>query len=543
MLVSIQKFGGISPRIPPRQLAQEQAQIALNCPLFYGTLQPLNDVGDAVFTLTKIGTPKTIYRFGLDILSDTQYWFSWDKDVDIVRTPIAGDTAERTYYTDGTFPKVTNNVLALTGGGTDYPINYYKLGIPAPTSKPIVDLTGTGSSSAIAEARVYAYSWVTAWGEESSLSPPSDIVNVKTEQTVNLTSFSEPPSGSYNVTKCRIYRATAGAYLFVDEITVAQTQVAPPAIVYADTKLAADLGESCPSIGWLPPPDDLKGLSLMPNGIMAGFTGRDVYMCDPYHPFAWPVANINTVDYPVVGLGVMNTTLCVLTVGQPYWIMGSDPSGMVVVKADVTQACSTKRSIVSMLGSVVYASPDGLVVMNTNGSKLITEELFTRKQWQALKPSSMYAYRYESQYVAFYDTGTEQGGFVFDFATGTFMMHDIFATAGYQDLVQDTLYLAFADRKIKKWFAGEPKNYVWKSKKFTNPYPRSFSCVKIQAESYPLIARFMSNNKVFFTKTVVSREPFRLPAIVGRDFELQVEGNVEIFDIAFASSMDEIGNG
>jgi hypothetical protein len=70
--IAIKQFGGISPKIPARYLQDTQAQAAIDCTVFNGSLQPLQDVGSTAHTLTKTGTPATIYRFGQDLVSDTQ---------------------------------------------------------------------------------------------------------------------------------------------------------------------------------------------------------------------------------------------------------------------------------------------------------------------------------------------------------------------------------------------------------------------------------------------------------------------------------------
>jgi hypothetical protein len=267
-----------------------------------------------------------------------------------------------------------------------------------------------------------------------------------------------------------------------------------------------------------------------------------VYFCEPYRPFAWPSGYSQTVDHPIVGLGVMDTTLAVLTKGTPYFIQGTHPDSMAVVKSDIEQACVAKRSIVSTNGVVIYASPDGLVQLSSNGSKIITETVFDRTQWQGFNPSSIHAYQHDLKYIAFYDTGAVQGGFIYDLKSGQFILHDIYATCGYNDLRNDELYLAFADRSVKKWYAGTAKNYTWRSKKFTTPQIMGFSCAQIEAESYNLTAKFYVDGVLVHTQVVTSRAPFRLPAIAGRDFEIQIEGNKEVFKVVMAQSMAEIAN-
>jgi hypothetical protein len=383
---------------------------------------------------------------------------------------------------------------------------------------------------------VYTYTWVNSWGEESEPAAPANAVDVTpTTQTVTLSGLAAVPGGEYHVTKRRIYRSTSGTYLFVAEINASASS-------FVDNVSPDDLAEELPSLTWAMPPETLKGLVAGPNGIMAGFTGNDVYFCEPYRGFAWPVGYSQTVEYPVVGIGVMDTTFAVLTKGVPYFIQGGHPDSMTVVKSDIEQACVAKRSIVSFGGAVIYASPDGLVMLSPGGSKVITEALFTREQWQSLVPASMHAYQHDRKYVCFYNTGTTQGGFIFDFASGVFIMHDIYATAGYADLQHDTLYLAFADRTVRKWQAGTPKTYTWRSKKFTLPQVMGFSCAQLEAEAYPMTAKVYADGTLIHTQTVTSRQPFRLPAVVGRDWEVQIEGDKEVFALLVAQSMQEIAS-
>jgi hypothetical protein len=539
-MAAIKSFGGISPKTPARYLQDSQAQVALNCPVFNGSLQPLSNVGASVYSLPKVGTPLTIYRFGQDLISDTQYWFHWLTDVDAVRSQIPSDTSEWTFYTGDGAPKATYSSLALSGGTQAYPTVSRPLGIPAPGTAATVDVTGDPTEATdLPETRVYTYTLVSkesGFEMESAPAPASSTVDVRLGQTVLVESFATIPSG-YNITHRRIYRAVSGVFLFVAEIAVSATS-------YSDTVLAEDLGEELPSLTWLPPPDTLKGLTNLPNGILSGFTGRDVYFSEPFRPYAWPAQYQQSLDFPVVGLGRTDTTLVVLTTGTPYFIQGSSPDSMVVVKADIEQSCASKRSIVSTNSTVLYASPDGLVMLSPNGSRIVTEQLFTRAQWQSLKPDSIHAYSHDLKYVAFYDTGTTQGGFIFDLTTGQFILHDIYATAGYSDLVNDKLFLAFADRSVKVWQAGAAKSYVWRSKIFSMPHLMGFACAQLEAEAYPMTLKVYADNSStpLLTQTVTSREPFRLPVRPARDWEIQIEGSAEVFSVAIAQSMEELVN-
>ena len=858
-VLKITSFGGISPATPPRYLQETQAQTAMNCPVFQGSIQPLSDVGTSVATLTKTGVPKSIYRFGQDTVSDNNYWFHWPQAVDVCRSQIAGDVAEWTFFTGDGGPKSTYNSLALSastyptetrplglpspatpcsasadtftatshaaevlisetqvaqltttygilistttddanqyttvtlagtitgtsvaaaieaktaldstvvatsagdtvtiksaatgsaaklfvkfqtgttsntdgtftllsspnlsasgaaatnayvviddaeigslvstdkifvstlagttetihinntlfngtataaglatwlnnlltnkvtataygscvvltpdtaGGGASGTIlykrrvgtvdvtelsesgsdsgaparlfvtqthvdamenKYIKLTVdgtdtilPIPATAYVSSLTGlashavtvetfgvvepfavvstnsTGTSAALAirvgtypsvaayskrssegyadedstlESRVYTYTWVNkeaGFEFESAPAAASNTVDIRDAQTVSLTGFLTAPGGEYVVTHKRVYRAVSGVFLFIKEIEASAVSV-------VDDVKPEELGELLPTTTWAEPPQTLRGLTNLPNGLMAGFSGRDIYFCDPYHPHAWPEAYIQTIDYPVVGLGRMDTTLVVLTKGVPYLIQGTNPDNMAVVKSDLEQACVSKRSIVSIMGSVVYAAPDGLMLMSTSGSRILTESLFNFDQWQTFfKPESIHAYQHDNQYIAFYDNGTQSGGFIFDMKSGQFILHDIYATAGFQDIQRDKLFVTSADRTVKPWGYGTAKSYIWRSKKFTMPQVMGFSCAQLEAEAYPMTVKFYADTVLAHTQTVTSRDPFRLPAKVGRDWEMQVEGAHEVFNLSIANSMTELASG
>lgn len=536
--ITVKSFGGIAPSVPPRYLQDSQAQVALNCPVFSGSLQPLTDTGASLLTLPKVGVPRTIYRFGQDNVSDTQHWFHWTADVDVCRSQIAGDTSEWTFFTGDGPPKATYAALATSG--SDYPSAARRLGLPAPTGIAIATENGTPDPTDTPETRVYTFTWVSkeaGYEVESAPAPASTPVDVTSNQTVTLSGFPSVPAGDYNVTHKRVYRSVNGVFLYVGELTAAAT-------TYVDNVAADALGEEIPTLYWAQPPEDLAGLTNLPNGMMAGFVGRDVYFAEPYRPHAWPETYIQTVDYPVVGLGRMDTTLAVLTTGVPYLMQGSHPDSVAVVKSDLEQACVSKRSIVSFGNSVIYAAPDGLMMLSPGGSSIITEKLFNYMQWQQyFAPETIHAHAHDNQYIGFYDNGVTRGGFIFDVTSRQFILHDIYATAGYRDLQRDKLFLAFEDRSLKIWFDGSAKNYTWKSKKYTMPQIMGFSCAQLEAEAYPMTLSVIADGVVIHTQTVTSRNPFRLPPKVGRDWELQIGGSREVFSVSMATSMTELASG
>jgi hypothetical protein len=537
-IIALNDFAGQSPRVNPRQLAPNMAQKAINTKL-WSTLEPFRDV-TAVVTPTKVGANMSIYRLGQG-LAETQFWMTWATDVDVVRGQIAGDTTERTYYTGDGVPKVTDATLCTTGG-TNYPMVSYTLGVPKPISSPVVTISGTGTG--LPSARSYVFTYVSAWGEESQPCSPTVAQNILFGQTAALSSIPVAPTGAFNIATKRIYRTSTGTYgtafLFVGEIPVATT-------TFADTVLDADLGETIPSNTWLMPPATMQGLIALPNGVMAGFSANEVMLCEPYKPYAWPLANMQSTDYPIVAIGHYGGVLVIGTTGTPYMLVGVDPANTTMQKMEIEQACVSKRSMVSMGAGVCYASPDGLVYASGGGAILATKNHFTRDDWQKLNPSSIHAYLLDGRYFGFYNTGTVSGGFIYspDDGVDGFVMLDTYATSGYVDPVLDSLYLMIG-ANIIKWDAHATlkKTRSWKSKVFVLPKPCNMSCAQAVAAAYPLTMNIYADGVLKRTQTVTDDKPFRLPSgFLARDWEVEIVGTTEIYAIYLAESITELAHG
>lgn len=537
-------FSGIAPRLEPERLGPSNAQIAHNCDLRNGSLRPLRATAP-VTSLTKPITARSIYRFGQTLTDETLYWFHWADDVDVVKGQIAADVDERTYFTgDSTFghPRVTKASIALPGGN-QYPMASYRLGVPPPVSAPssgVVTGTGTGS----VETRQYVYTYVTGDGEEGPPSLPLKV-NAQEGQTVTLSGLLVAPAGDYNIASKRIYRTVSTQnsptdYQFVAQISDATT-------VYADSKLAIELAEVIPSLDWDPPPDGLRGLVNMPNGMMAAFLGNDVYFCEPYRPFAWPSKYVQTVDAPVVGLGVFAETLVVVTKGNPVIMFGSHPSTIVVRRSELPEAGTSKKSIVSMGGAVLYSSPSGLVSIGPSGGQLITEGIIDKDYWAQLNPETIAADHYDGRYVAFVEgvsiDGFTIGGFQFDPANENqpFSLFEVGALASYNDLGRDALYLNIGG-EIRQWDeGGTPYTYTWRSRKHEAPHPASFGWGQVLAQAYPVTLRVYADGDLIHTEAVSSNAPFRLPGgRLAKYWELELIGTSTVTAAYLAQGIDEL---
>lgn len=185
--VRIAPFGGLLPRTGSHLLPNEAALVANNVKLHSGELRPLRKPA-LVSTLNNNWPAKTIFRAWN---GEQSGWLTWDKDVDVVRVPISAEVESRFVWTGDGIPKIATYSDAVSGGGNDYPKNFYALGIPAPITAPSVTPNGEGSGATT--TRVYTYTFFSALGEESAPAPASDLITGKVDDTWNISGMDELP--------------------------------------------------------------------------------------------------------------------------------------------------------------------------------------------------------------------------------------------------------------------------------------------------------------------------------------------------------------
>lgn len=385
-------FAGTVPRLDRRIIDPRQAQVAMNCVLTSGALEPTRLPKLKAATL-QAGT-LSVFRL---VSGADEKWLSWDRDVDVERGPVAGDTSQRIYWTGDGEPRCSDYATAASGSAP-YPDAWFVLGVWAPTVAPSVAHTG-GSGSAV--SRAFVYTFVNAWGEESAPSPVSGVIAGKVDGSWDLTSLQTAPANTFSVTGATwtlgvaTYTVASTLGLRVGEevsvtgmtpagynvtrapiTTLAATTVsiAIPANPGAfsvggtitrlaphnsstwkqrfywtqDSATGTDYyfvleqnaastatvpgatvaSELLPSAEWAMPPTDMKSIGSLPNGIMFGVSKNQLCLCEPNKPYAWPTRYRQTADFTVVGAKSFGTTIVVATEGTPYTLAGVDPTTM-----------------------------------------------------------------------------------------------------------------------------------------------------------------------------------------------------------------------
>lgn len=633
MKLTFQQFSGIAPRIAPRLLPATLAQEALDVKLWSGELRP--HYADTIIKYIP-STTQSIYRYKW---KNKKYnWLGWAKSVNIVKGPVYDDENNRIYLmvNDGTGFLVTDSSLLED---RDY-INgleskAYAVAIPEPGQSDIWVSGGTGSGDI--ESRSYVYCYVRQWSDgtidvgksSGPLKNSSDrsryTVDVRPGQVVDM-SIVDPIAHANGIgagiNKIYIYRSevtSAGQalYSYVDQFDVNTNRVTNnPAAVwvsngsyykYSDSKPNTSLGEACPSIYWDAPVTGLKGLVSLQNGLFAAYKDSTIYVSDWNAPHAWPYEHTVTIDYPIVGLGSFGNTIVVCTEAAPVLITVTDPTKPTTRAIQENCPCVSAGSIVSTRNGVIFASTNGLVLINSASPTFITEKIITQDEWLPLHPESLQAAFLNNTYYGFFTNPTEKAaGFLFDLDSYTYStVYNSIVSSGmvytsqptkivYNDVEQSQLYVCYplenktqyslnsfgTDSRINKSFRWrskvnvspqglftlscaqvnftklsnlKPKPPVWEGRLagsalgmvYVNKQPVNGWCKTNTIELYDkTVFNYYVDGKLRFTKNIVDSKPFRLPSgFRGETVEIELKSNSHVHSVILASSMGELVEG
>ena len=633
MKLTFQQFSVIAPRIAPRLLPATLAQEALDVKLWSGELRP--HYADTIIKYIP-STTQSIYRYKW---KNKKYnWLGWAKSVNVVKGPVYDDENNRIYLmvNDGTGFLVTDSSLLED---RDY-INgleskAYAVAIPEPGQSDIWVSGGTGSGDI--ESRSYVYCYVRQWSDgtidvgksSGPLKNNSDrsryTVDVRPGQVVDMSivdTIAHANGIGAGINKIYIYRSevtSAGQalYSYVDQFDVNTNRVTNnPAAVwvangsyykYSDSKPNTSLGEACPSIYWDAPVTGLKGLVSLQNGLFAAYKDSTIYVSDWNAPHAWPYEHTVTIDYPIVGLGSFGNTIVVCTEAAPVLITVTDPTKPTTRAIQENCPCVSAGSIVSTRNGVIFASTNGLVLINSASPTFITEKIITQDEWLPLHPESLQAAFLNNTYYGFFTNPTEKAaGFLFDLDSYTYStVYNSIVSSGmvyisqptkivYNDVEQSQLYVCYplenktqyslnsfgTDSRINKSFRWrskvnvspqglftlscaqvnftklsslKPEPPVWEGRLagsalgmvYVNKQPVNGWCKTNTIELYDkTVFNYYVDGKLRFTKNIVDSKPFRLPSgFRGETVEIELKSNSHVHSVILASSMGELVEG
>lgn len=538
MLSRIETFLGEIPRLDPRKLPPGAAQTAININLAEGTLKPL----PALTVGAALGSSP------VDFIAYGSTFLPFSNPVSYAPGPVATD---RLYYAEvGDVSK-----LRIVSSGVTH-----NLALPTPSYTPLTAIESAapapaeGEDPLPVETTVFCFTWVTDLDEEtppSPLSAPLDVTEGSTVQvTVNLT----PPTGT-RITKARIYRSQTSvtgstALFFVKEVSTAVTS-------YVSNLDVDPLQEPLPSADYDPPVATLEGITPLWNGMIAGFSGRSLYFCEPFIPHAWPTKYELKTDYEIMGLAATGNTLVVTTKGTPYIATGTAPENMILDRLDLNLPCVSKRGVVDMGLGVAYPSHDGLVLVQGTRPQVITRQLFDRRAWDALGPETFVAAHYDQGvYVFIHNQGAGRAVSMIDLkgeAAGLMRTDMSLIPSSFRyDITTGKLYAGVTGQtSVYSWDdidTATHGNMTWKSGKLLFPYEEFFGCVLIEGRSLDTTtyqARVWRDGTLVYDSTDAGdlNRIDRLSDGYGREWEIEVSGCIEVDRISLAGTPDELFGG
>lgn len=629
MKLTFQQFSGIAPRIAPRLLPATLAQEALDVKLWSGELRP--HYADEILQYIP-SSIQSIYRYKWK--NQKYNWLMWNKKTNVAKGPVYDDENNRIYFmNEGGFFVTDSSLLEDMDYINGLESRAYAVAIPEPGQSDVWVAGGAGSGDI--ESRSYVYCYVRRWSDgtidvgkssgplKNSFDRSRYTVDVRPGQVVGL-SIVDPITHANGIgagiNKIYIYRSevtSAGqaVYSYVDQFDVNLERVTnnPNAAwktncyEYTDTKPNTSLGEACPSLYWDVPVDGLKGLVSLQNGLFAAYKDSTVYVSDWNAPHAWPYEHKVTIDYPIVGLGSFGNTIVVCTEAAPVLIVVQDPTNPTVKAVQENCPCVSADSIVNTRNGVIFASQNGLVLINSTSPTFITEKLLTQDEWLPLHPESLKGAFLDNTYYGFFTNPTDTAaGFIFDLDSYTYStVYNSIVSSGmvyttqhakvvYNDIEQSQLYVCYPLENGTQYslcsFASDSriyKSFRWRSKVNVSPqglFNLSVARVMMTSQSFQkenehiwegnltgssLAARVMGGepingwcktNELELTYTTVfnyyvdgelkySREikdskPFRLPSgFRGETVEVEIKSAAYIHSIILASSMGELVEG
>lgn len=537
MKIAIEAFKGEIPAVADNLLPIQNSKKVFNAKLTKGDLRPWPaPMKEEDISGTSV---QTIFQYAEN---GNVNWVAFAEDVDYILSPLTGEAYERLYFTGLSEPRVFANDLA--GSPFDPDTDYYKMGVPAPTTAPTI---AAGYSTA-SEYRAYVYIFVNAYGEQG---PPSPVDSISDYGSGNvpIEDIESAPSNR-QIDKIYLYRTSASGsgvatFRFVLEATWFDTSTSYAVgdyVIYATDLYKCttthpagawnaghftagdDVTDSNLSIvtleseTWDPPPTGLKGLIILPNGIAAGFVGNDIYLSEPYQVHAWPTDYIVSVPQDVIGIGSFGTTIVVATNGDPYIISGQTPLQMSLRKIKGKFPCLSKRSIVSSEFGVQFITSEGMLRVNESGITVDTAAIMNPSDVKDYNPTTISGIVYSGKYFGFYqntDLDLDYRGFVIDYAKNHITELDFEIYCGYISEDDGQFYIAANDEYdesdppankplcIKQW-EGDSINYLYysfRTKRFVLPYEVNFAAARIilDEEFYNEILQDISDNQYLQT--------------------------------------------
>ncbi len=432
-----------------------------------------------------------------------------------------------------------------------------------------VQATGSTGITPNLTATSYVYTFVNDQGWESAPSLATDDILRPDGVSITVVTSTTAPPGYSAVTLKRIYRvvtATTGdLFLLVAEIPLAQAS-------YVDTKSDNQVGpDILESQEFDLPPATLECIISLPNGIYAGIFGKQLCLSAAGWPHAWPLRQRYPCESDLTAICNIDNTIVVGTETVVYTCTGTDPGSYVMSKPGERQACVSKRGMVYLDGQgVAFPSPDGYQVCagSAGAVRNMTENVFTKLQWQALGPESFIAAVHDGVLHWYWSNSPTSGSYALDAKPGGFGLIRLshHATATFVDPLSDALYLVMdanteptdvslpvastavtpTGLKIFEFNAETGSGsmvFRWRGKLNLLPYPQTLRIGRVRAATYTnIIVNHYGNGVLLKTRVIANGGTFTVPARKSYDtYEIELIGTSTVRETVLVDDMREFG--
>ena len=447
------------------------------------------------------------------------------------------------------------------------------------------------SFTVVAEYRSYVYTYVSTFMEEGPPSPPSASVGGNPDGTWTITVYSPSNADRQNRSLgfINIYRTvtdSSGNSTFYQVAEQLPIGIANAPVVFNDSQTDAQIANNLILATTVNtgPPAGLDNVVWMANGILAGVSNdREIWFTAAYQPWAWPASYALTVDFPVVGMSAIGSTLNIITEGQPFIAAGTTPDTMTIGKITANEPGISRGSIFPAGEGVYYASPNGLILLNSSGTINVTQFSMEKEFWESLSPEQWASGRIGLSYTAFVKGATNDspvGGVILDHLEKNVpcsILQPLIEQGEamnnlYWDEISGQIFMIHT-LNVRWWMppsGGALYPWLWKSKKFRLPFPAKFKAFMVnfnldpevtppsplpspatrnndQSQVYNslkqwMIVRIYANGKQVVVREVVMDGEIILIPDGGKQifWEVQIEGEVYVYMFKMASSVKEL---
>ena len=331
---------------------------------------------------------------------------------------------------------------------------------------------------------------------------------------------------------------------------------------YDDDTEPESLGEVIPTNDWAVPPLHITEIQGMANGVLAAFYQDGLFFSLPYLPYAWPVKYMASTQTPIVGITPILGALVVVTNEYPYYVTGNVPVSFQVQKLDFSEACASKRSLVTIGNTAYYASPNGVAAIQAGSGGLLTTNLIIREDWENFLPESMIGLTFEDDYGLLYDGSVQAGGDSFTLVNSSepipskgmlwvdLQSQDIRIEnfSGVNLLLHTKEEDAFEINQVEGIWGmsllyGSTTNrtMTWRSKKYRFPLFINMGTMVVEADDYPVNIQVYADEILRYTVDVTDGEIWRLPAgYEAKVWEFRIEGDVPVRNVMVGTSVPEV---